>query len=135
MCIKNITIKTSLSVIACFCLYSCTYKKHKGIDPTVPVPTTNSVISYNTDIKPILTTYCYGSGAQTCHVTSSNQGANGDFTSYAGLKSKVTNGTIQSRVFNSGGGMPPSYSSGPKTLTATDLQKFKDWVAQGALNN
>lgn len=130
---KNIIIKTSFSLIGCFSFLSCTYKKHNGIAPVVPV--TNTVISYNVDIKPILTTYCYGIGGQTCHVTTSNQGANGDFTSYAGLKSKVTNGTIQSRVFNPGGGMPPSYSTGPKTLTATDLQKFKDWVAQGALDN
>ena len=130
---KNIIIKTSLLLTVCFSFLSCTYKKHSGIAPVVPVA--NTAVSYNTDIKPILTTYCYGIGAQTCHVTNSNQGANGDFTAYAGLKSKVINGTIQSRVFNPGGGMPPSYSTGPKTLTATDLQKFKDWVAQGALDN
>ena len=130
---KNIIIKTSLLLTVCFSFLSCTYKKHSGIAPVVSVA--NTAVSYNTDIKPILTTYCYGIGAQTCHVTNSNQGANGDFTSYTGLKNKVINGTIQSRVFNPGGGMPPSYSTGPKTLTATDLQKFKDWVAQGALDN
>jgi hypothetical protein len=130
---KNSLYKTGLSLILCFCVLSCTYKKYNDINPSGPV--NNSAISYATDIKPILITYCFGVGAQTCHVTSSNQGASGDFTTYAGLNSKVTNGTIQSRVFSSGGGMPPSYSSGPTTMTATDLQKFKDWVTQGALNN
>ena len=131
---KNVMDKLVFMLCLVLTLTSCTYSKYKSPMPDKSA-TTNSVISYSVDIKPILTTYCLGAGSQTCHVTVSNQGANGDFTSYAGLKSKVTNGTIQSRVFSSNGGMPPSYSSGPTSLSSGDLQKFKDWVTQGALNN
>ena len=82
-----------------------------------------------------MVTYCLGTGNQTCHVTPSNEGANGDFTTYAGLDTKVINGTIQSRVFSSNGGMPPSYSSGPTSLSSADMTKFMSWVNNGAPNN
>jgi hypothetical protein len=121
-----------LLVLACTSIFSCYYDKH--VAPEAPVAST-SQISYQTDIKPFLTLYCLGQGNQACHVSHSNQGANGDFTTYAGLKAKVDNGSIQSRVLNANGGMPPSYSSGPTHLTAADKQKLLSWVSQGALNN
>ena len=99
------------------------------------------IISYQNDIVPILTTYCYGNGypndntQQLCHVSNTNQGSLGDFTTYQGLKEKVDNGTIQSRVFNSNGGMPPSFSQSLIHLSDSDLQKFELWVAQGANEN
>ncbi len=128
-------MKNVLSTLVLFFLfYSCTYRKFDDMKPVTP-SNNNVAVSYSATIKPILITYCLGTGSQTCHVTVSNQGASGDFTNYTGLKSKVTNGTIQSRVFMPGGGMPPTYSSGPTNMTAADLQKFKDWVNQGSLNN
>ncbi len=121
-----------LLLLVTFCyLPSCTYDKG---DLPKPIPITTT-ISYVSDIKPIMVTYCYGQGTQTCHVTSSNQGASGDFTTYAGLKAKVDNGTIQSRVINLGGDMPPSYSTGPIALAPDDLEKLKTWVNNGAQDN
>jgi putative hemolysin len=108
-------------------LQSCTYDKGE-----VPKPV--KAVSYQNDIKPIIQTYCYGQGGQTCHVTPSNQGAVGDFTTYAGLKAKADNGTIQIRVFNLKD-MPPAYSSGPTALTAEALETFKSWVNNGAPKN
>jgi len=107
---------------------SCTYDKGE-----LPKPIINA--SYQATIKPIIQTNCYGQGAQTCHVTPSNEGAVGDFSTYAGLKAKVDNGTIQSRVFNTAGGMPPAYSTGPSALTTDDMEKLKAWVNNGALDN
>ncbi|MES2141186.1 MAG: hypothetical protein V4511_15875 [Bacteroidota bacterium] len=118
-----------LMLLVTFCyLQSCTYDKG---DLPIPIKTA----PYQTAIKPILITYCYGQGTQTCHVTVSNQGAPGDFTTYAGIKAKVDNGTIQSRVLTSGGGMPPTYSSGPTALSSEDLEKLKTWVNNGAQDN
>ena len=118
----------SLLFLISFCyLQSCTSDKGE-----IPKPVTT--VSYQTDIKPIIQTYCYGQGGQNCHVTPSNQGAPGDFTAYTGLKEKVDNGTIQSRVFNLKD-MPPTYSNGPIALTAEDLETFKTWVNNGAPEN
>jgi hypothetical protein len=120
-----------LILLIAFCyLQSCTNDKGE-----LPKPIVIPSAPYQTTVKPIIVTYCYGQGNQTCHVTPSNQGANGDFTTYAGLKAKVDNGSIQTRVLNPGGGMPPSYSTGPVALTSADLQKLKTWVNNGAQNN
>ena len=128
--------KTILSCFVILYTQACTYKKvEEPKSPTLTTSNNSTAISYSLAIKPILTTYCLGQGSQTCHVTNSNQGANGDFTTYSGLDTKVNNGSIQSRVFNTNGGMPPSYSTGPTSLSPSDLQKFKDWVNQGAKNN
>jgi len=118
-----------LILLVTFCyLQSCTNDKGE-----LPVPVKTA--PYQTAIKPIMVTYCYGQGTQACHVAASNQGASGDFTAFAGLKAKVDNGTIQSRVLTSGGGMPPTYSTGPTALSSDDLEKLKTWVNNGAQDN
>ena len=94
-----------------------------------------TTVSFANDIRPILINYCYGIGNQHCHVTNSNQGSNGDYTSYSGLKAKVDNGTLQIRAINAGGGMPPSYSTGPLPLAAIDKNKLQRWINQGARDN
>lgn len=119
---------------------SCTFDKTDYV-PKAPPINDSVTISYQNDIVPIMITYCDGKGypnnnnQQLCHVSNSNQGSNGDFTTYGGLKDKVDNGSIASRVFNPNGGMPPSYSQTPTSLTDSDLQKLQLWVAQGASNN
>lgn len=121
-------------------LSSCTFEKTQYVVKPPPISDT-VIISYQNDIVPILVTYCYGEGypnnnnQQLCHVSNSNQGSNGDFTTYLGLKDKVNSGAIESRVFNLNGGMPPSYSQTPTALTDSDLQMFELWVAQGAPDN
>ncbi|HOY94796.1 MAG TPA: hypothetical protein PK509_03595 [Catalimonadaceae bacterium] len=117
-----------LLLLAC----SCSYDSREKDDPT---PVADTTIHYGVTIKPIITMYCTGTGAQRCHVSNSNQGSPGDFTTYTDLKAKVDAGLIKSRVFDDGGGMPPAYSEGPKALTADDLAKFKMWVKQGAPEN
>ncbi|MFY9308839.1 MAG: hypothetical protein WAQ28_07300 [Bacteroidia bacterium] len=117
-----------LLFLAAFCyLQSCTSDKGE-----VPKPV--KTVSYQTDVKPIIQTYCYGQGGQNCHVTPSNQGAPGDFSTYAAIKEKVDNNTFQSRVFNLKD-MPPTYSNGPTALTAEDLETLKAWVNDGAQDN
>ena len=132
------TIKKIIPVLL-LAINSCTYDKRDM--PTPAIVATDSIVpidssvSYSVNIKPIIITYCFGMGAQLCHVTNTNQGSNGDYTTYAGLKAKVDNGAIAARVFNPLGGMPPSYATSPQQITPVELKKFKDWVALGAPNN
>ena len=132
------TIKKIIPVLL-LAISSCTYDKRDmptpAIVPTDSIVPIDSSVSYSVNIKPIIITYCFGMGAQQCHVTNTNQGSNGDFTTYAGLKAKVDNGAIAARVFNPLGGMPPSYSTSPQIITPVELKKFKDWVALGAPDN
>ena len=127
-------------VIALMAFSSCTFDKANDA-PSAPPINDSVAISYKNDIVPIMITYCDGKGypnntsQQLCHVSNTNQGSNGDFTNYQGLKDKVDNGSIASRVFNSNGGMPPTYSQTPTSLTDSDLQKLELWVTQGALDN
>ena len=129
---KN-TIQIATVILALFLLHACTYDKAMLIKPDTVQDTVK--ISYVKDIHPIIVKYCYGTGSQTCHVTPSNQGANGDYTTYAGLKAKVNNGSLVSRVLKPNGGMPPTYSSGPQVLTATELADIQSWINEGAPNN
>ncbi len=117
----------TLFVISLGYLQSCSYDKGEIPQPKKSAP-------YQVVIKPIIQTYCYGQGGQNCHVAVSNVGAPGDFTTYAGLKEKVDNGSIQARVINLKD-MPPPYSNGPTALSADDLESFKTWVNNGAQDN
>ncbi len=78
---------------------------------------------YSSSIKPIIEGNCLSSG---CHNSGS---VNGDFTTYAGLKAKADNGTLDNRVIQNKS-MPPS-----GTLHIDNLKKIKCWLNSGALNN
>ena len=111
--------------------HACSYDK---LDLPIPGEEIKTV-SFTGDIHPIFQTYCYGNGNQRCHVSNTNQGASGDFTTYAGIKAKVDNNSIQSRMLNPAGGMPPSYSIGPKPVSEGEKDKVRNWIAAGAENN
>ena len=114
--------------ICCY-LQSCTFEKGD-----LPKPIIIQSATFQATVKPLLVTYCYGQGTQTCHVSPSNQGSNGNFTTYAGIKAKVDNGSLQTRVINLKT-MPPPYSAGPSVIAPDDLEKIKSWVNSGALDN
>ncbi len=85
----------------------------------------SSNYTYTNYVLGILNTNCTFSG---CHNTGS---VNGDFTSYAGIKLKVDNGTFSNRVLVTKD-MPPNYTSGPSSLSDCDLIKLKKWINLGA---
>ncbi|MEO8148752.1 MAG: hypothetical protein ABI723_14000 [Bacteroidia bacterium] len=116
-----------------FIFSGCLYDKGDLPEPALPADTTT--VSYSKDIVPIMITYCLGVGNQHCHVTNSNQGSVGDFSTYPGLKEKIDSGKFALRVFNSNGGMPPPYTNGPKVIAPGDLQKLHKWVDMGAPDN
>lgn len=97
---------------------ACTFKKAEPYVDLCP-----NTILYQTDVKPLIDTYCVG-----CHTTGATQG---DFNTYAGLKAKVDNQTLNNRLFLVKD-MPPGGNPQP---TEAELQKIKCWVEQGALDN
>lgn len=79
--------------------------------------------SFAANVKPIMEGSCLTSG---CHNAGST---NGDFTSYAGIKAKVDNGSMDNRVIQTKN-MPLSGS-----LSMDQLKKIKCWLNSGAPNN
>ena len=112
-------------------LHSCTYDKYEVPEPALADTTGQAAINpcdslnvtYSGTVKPLTDNNCALSG---CHAAGSG---NGDFTSYAGLKAKVDNGTFKKRVIEDKT-MPPS---GP--LPASDIEKLQCWLNAGAPEN
>ena len=102
----------------------------KKVGKTAPLPAPAPAnlcdsIKFNKHIKPIITNNCAKSG---CHVSGFGSG---DFTTYAGLNLKVTNGKFKLRVFDSPNNpMPPS-----GMLVQAQLDSIKCWLDKGALND
>jgi Cytochrome C oxidase, cbb3-type, subunit III len=84
-------------------------------------------MSYSTDVEPILQANCY-----SCH---GNGNVDGGITldSYANLKSFADNGVLIG-VITHAAGYPPMPEDGPK-LSDCDINKIKDWINRGAINN
>lgn len=82
-----------------------------GEDPEI-------VISYQTDVKPIFTNNCLG-----CH---GNGGRFPDVSTYASvnLNANIIKSEVVSRSMPQGG-----------SLTNDEIQKVKDWIEAGALDN
>ena len=96
---------------------SCRKDEYKKLDCS----TINA--KYNADIKPIINANCTSSG---CHDAGSG---NGDYTTYSGLKIKVDNSSLSSRVLYDKN-MPPNGA-----LSLDDRNKIKCWLDNGAPNN
>lgn len=104
---------------------SCT--KDQG---PIKVSTQCDTISYATDIKPIMQTYCATNS--NCHVTGGF--GDGDFTAYAGVAEKGDaapgNGSIRRRVIDGEAPIMP-----PGGLPAEELRKIDCWLRQGNPDN
>ena len=81
-----------------------------------------TTISFSEDVAPIFMTSCNTSG---CHRDGFSAG---DFTNFDGIESKVSGGTLKSRLVDRS--MPTN-----KVLSDSDLQKLLCWINQGAENN
>jgi hypothetical protein len=86
-------------------------------------------VSYTMDIVPIINETCALSG---CHVSGGS--GNGDFSTYAGLKAKADNGSLESRALIQMN-MPPSNSSGPTSLSDSQKLIIACWIQDGAPEN
>ncbi|MFT3885118.1 MAG: hypothetical protein QM724_06715 [Flavobacteriales bacterium] len=100
----------------------CYYDNEADLYPNSFCDTTN--VTYATKVLPIIRSNC---STPLCHVPRGNGG--GDFTTYAGLRAKVDDGSFATDVFRTKA-MPPSSS-----LSACDLRVLRIWVDAGAPNN
>jgi hypothetical protein len=103
-----------------FCLSNaCTFDQ---LDPAEPGDCSNIEATYDTNIQPIITTYCSYSG---CHV----QGfPNGDFSTYSAMLARLESGSIETRTIGLMD-MPPKNASGPKDLAPEDLELLACWLS------
>lgn len=132
-------LKTNHTIIAaatfglCFLIYACDKKVGKEPVSNPPASTTGSTnpcdnVKYSTTIKPIIETKCAISG---CHVSGFGFG---DFTTYAGLKQKIDDGTFKDRVFDpSARSMPPPANGG--VMPTATLALIQCWLDKGANND
>jgi hypothetical protein len=86
-----------------------------------------SNVTFTASIKPIVSNKCQG-----CH-SSSNPGGGYDFTTYAGVKARVSDGKLWGSV-NFVTGYPTMPKNGNK-LSTCELAKIKKWIDAGAPNN
>ena len=115
---KAISISVILILFGSVLTVSCHKDEYKGLDCS----TISS--AYNANIKPLISANCNSSSA--CHGAGSS---NTDFTTYAGLKSRADDGTLNSRVLEDKN-MPPAGA-----LSLDDRKKIKCWLNNGAPNN
>lgn len=113
-------------------LMGCTYETVKPPDTVVTpmIDSCTSHVMYEQKIVPILNTNC---AIPTCHVSTGFK----DFSSYGAFRSIIEargKNFILSRI-SPGGGMPPSYTTGPKSISACDYDKIKTWLENGYPNN
>ncbi|HEX8515373.1 MAG TPA: hypothetical protein VF868_04180 [Bacteroidia bacterium] len=117
-------MKKTLILLSAFGLIaSCTFDKGE-----IPVKEAagecDSTVSYSTQIAPLMTTYCNG-----CHISGGS--GNGDFTTYAGLKQKVDNGSAHNRVVV----VKDMPVPGSPTPSAEERKLIDCWIKQGAPDN
>jgi hypothetical protein len=90
--------------------------------------TCSTTVSYSLTVAPFISTNC--SSTSGCHEGGS---VNGDYTSYAGLSAKVTDGKLNNRVVVVKDMVTWPIQSTP--IPSTDVNKIDCWIQQGGLNN
>ena len=126
---KWLYINTTLLMISCIYLLSCTHNTQEQVQPA---------ISFSTDITPILQASCIINSS--CHSGAINSGANINFDSgaaYACIQAKqlvmVNNPTASLLYVEVNTGIMPK---APYThLSTTDINNLLTWIKQGAKNN
>ena len=79
-------------------------------------------LSYKSNIAPIIIATCATSG---CHTSGFSAG---DFTTHAGVLTKVNNGSMRKRTLD--GTMPPN-----SNISDTEIRMIVCWIDNGAPNN
>ncbi|MBA2610450.1 MAG: hypothetical protein H0U95_00670 [Bacteroidetes bacterium] len=119
---KNLIIFFGFFIAAV--LPSCENKVGRFVAPKAVVNVCDS-IKYSAHIKPIILANCAFPG---CHVAGFSSG---DFTTYAGLNSKITNGKFKARVIDANPGPMPASGQ----LSKPKLDSIKCWLDRGAPND
>lgn len=116
--------KSILIIWILFLSHSCTKDK---ID--IVMDECEEAVTYNTGIKELLATNCAYSN---CHDGSG--GAPGNYTSYFGIEPFLNVGQFEKRALTDRD-MPPSYATGPKSLSQEDIDLISCWMQNGYVEN
>ncbi|CAN5240075.1 hypothetical protein BH09BAC5_BH09BAC5_11390 [soil metagenome] len=114
MKIKKVFISLAVIALSVFLPFACKTTK-------VTIDCSGTESSYSKDIAPMITANC-----MPCHKAGSMKG---DWTTYAGLKTSVDNGSFEKHVLVKKD-MPPK-----KPLTEDDVKKIRCWLKNGSQNN
>lgn len=86
-------------------------------------------MTYSVNIKPILSTNCYG-----CHGAASYQTRSGiNLEDFGALTTQVKNGNLLNSIKHTGGVTPMPLNGAQ--LSACDINKITDWINNGIQNN
>lgn len=114
-----------LIIISSLVLVSCSKKNEQDLMGGTTCDSNN--MTYTINIKPILQNFCF-----SCHGNGlSPNGIN--FDSYAGVKAVTDNGKLVGSITHASGFLAMPLAA-PK-LSDCNINKIKDWVNRGALNN
>lgn len=127
---KSIDMKQIISLFILFLvisilLSSCAKQNEQELGGATTCDNNN--MTYTANIKPILQNFCF-----SCHGNGLSQ--NGiNFDTYASVKSVADNGKLVGSISHTAG-FAPMPQSAPK-LSDCNINKIKNWVSSGALNN
>jgi hypothetical protein len=126
--------KTNLTILALAAVFftGCYYDNFKELHPEKAVVVSNcdsaGVISYSTQIVPILSSAC----TAQCH---NNVGGGHDMTTWTSVNADATNGNLYSSVAWDNTSLQQMPQGATTKISDCDITKIKKWVAGGALNN
>ena len=127
------TIKILFAVIAVLAFTAC-YNDNLseltiGAGDGVTTCNSDGVMSFGTDINPILQNYC--GSLNSCHNSTNSSGVN--LSTYTGVKAVVLNGKLISSITWTGSAshMPKNGSK----LSDCTIAKIQKWVDAGSPNN
>jgi len=95
---------------------------------TLPSDCDTAHMSFTTDIKPILQTYCYA-----CHSNANYAISGARLEDYSDVVHHVEDGDILGTITHAAG-FPAMPQDGPK-LSDCNINKIKAWINAGAINN
>ena len=119
--------KIALAAVTGFLIFSCSKENEEQLAENNPTSCESTNMTYTANIKPILQSFCFG-----CHGNGLSQ--NGiNFDTYAGVKTVADNGKLVGAISHAPGfvAMPQSAAQ----LSECNINKIKNWVSTGALNN
>ncbi len=115
-------VNLSLLCFLTLFLIHCSYKEEKDLIKPGAEKCDTSEVKFSSSIRPLINNHCI-----VCHQAGGT--GNGDFSTYAGIKAKVDNGSLRNRTLVTKD-MPPSGG-----LSACELQQLQYWLNEGAPNN
>ncbi|MFT5780129.1 MAG: hypothetical protein ACI837_003090 [Crocinitomicaceae bacterium] len=111
---KNHVILGSIALLFVLTVMSC--KKDEVVECD------GTVYSFSQEVLPLMNSSCNTTG---CHALNSTFG---DFTTYAGVSAKVSNGSLKARILD--GSMPKNSS-----INLAQKEMIVCWIEGGALDN